>query len=239
MTRLFLALALFLTATAAQAATFTGTAVGNWTNPQGTTGFGIANLDTGDATFDQSYLFWGQTANCPACTSFNNFWAFDGVGSDGDAPWNTQTEQLFKFGDLSYRNGSVYGHDFTGADLSISLQILSPLNTVETFNFTLEVENVPNTSGDPVTDGDIAKIVGGVADQTFVYNGETYTLQLMGFSRDGGATLANQFQVAEGTTDGVALYGRITVVPVPASVSLLGLALLMLGLGFRRKARLA
>ena len=51
MTRLILALALFLTATAGQAATFTGTAVGNWTNPQGTTGFGIFNYDLGILTF--------------------------------------------------------------------------------------------------------------------------------------------------------------------------------------------
>ncbi len=241
---LYLALSLFLAGSAAQAATFSGTAVGNWTNPQASFGYGIFNYDQGNAFYDQSYAVWGQTANCSSCTTFNNFWAFDGVGSDGDPAWSAADNTLFHFGDLSYRNGSVYGHDFTGADLSVSLQILSPLNTIATFDFSIEVENVPNNTGNPVTDGDIAKIVGGIAPQFFSFNGVDYTMTLLGFSRDGGATLASEFQVAEATTDTVGLYGMIvpvanlTVVPLPASLSLMVLGLGALGLRGRRRQTL-
>lgn len=225
-------------ASAASAVTFTGTAVGNWIDPLATQGYAIYNYDQGNATYDQSYVIWGYT-DCDTCTPFSNYWAFDGVGSDADPAWATVDDALFHFGDLSYRNGSVYGHDFTGAGLSIDLAISSPTTVVETFSFGLEVENVPNNTGNAVTDGDIAKIVGNVPDQYFSFGGVNYTLELMGFSDDNGATLTTQFQVPEASTASVGLYGRITEVtpvPLPASLPLVLIGLAPLAWTARRRA---
>jgi len=228
-------------ASSASAVTFTGTTVGNWTNPQASEGFALYNFDQGNATYSESYAVWGYYEGCGTCTPYSNFWAFDGIGSDGDPAWATVEDSVFHFGDLSYRNGSVYGHDFTGSGLSIDLSISAPVAVVKTFDFDLEVENVPNDTGNAATDGDIARITGAVADQYFTFGGTDYTLELMGFSRDGGLTLASEFQVAEASTDTVGLYGRITEVtpvPVPASMSLALLGMVPFAYGARRRRKL-
>jgi len=231
-------LALVIFATSAQAVTFSGLAFGRWINPVGTTGFGLYNFDQGQFGFDQSYAVWGYTG-CGGCTTFNNLWAFDGVGSDNDPGWNTSAGQAFKVGDLAYRNGSTYGTDFDGATLSIDLDIAAPTSVSATFDFDISVDNRPNNTGNAVTDGDIARIVSNTSDGYFTYGNTDYTLRLLGFSFDGGQSFIEDFNVPEGATRNVGIYGQIVErpsnVPVPASLPLLAAGMTALAIARRRR----
>ncbi|SDJ34717.1 choice-of-anchor K domain-containing protein [Lutimaribacter saemankumensis] len=217
----------------ANAATFSGTATGAWTNPDGTFGYAINNADAG-GTAD---VTWGT----PISGSTDNLWSFDGAGSDGGAGWTAGVGSVFSVGDFSYRNGSVTSTNFAGADLSVTLAITSPLSVTELFSFEFDVINTPNNTGDPVLDGDIASIVSGASSQTFTYLGDKYTLNLLGFSSDGGSTIVSGFNVPENATAGASLYGKITLAPIPLPA---GAPLLLTGVaGFawlrRRKAKKA
>lgn len=223
------AVSVILCASSASAVTFSGTASGEWSNPVGTTGFTIGNND-GGGTADVN---WGTPT-----TGLDNLWSFDGTGSDGGVGWSTSAGSLFSFGDFTYRNGSVSGHDFEGADLSVTLSILAPLLSSTIYDFEFIVNNVPNNSGDPVTDGDIADIGGTVSSQSFNFGGIDYELSLFGFSQDGGANITSGFNIPEGDIQTAALYGsisQVSVVPVPAGLPLIltGLA----ALGFARRSK--
>ena len=99
--------------------------------------------------------------------------------------------------------------------------------------------NTPNSSGDPTTDGDIVTVTSGVSNTTFDYLGQTYTLELLGFSKDNGVTIVTDFSSPEGETATAGLYARIippTDIPdTGATLAMLGLGLLGVGM-IRRKA---
>ncbi|WP_120500694.1 choice-of-anchor K domain-containing protein [Roseovarius sp. EL26] len=197
---------------AAHAVTFTGTAEGSWGNIQGGGAIGVSNLDGSGGSSD---VTWGN----PVGTTFSNRWRFDGVGADGGAGWSTDNDDLFALGSFSYRNGSVNGHTFTGADLSVELTFTNPFNDVETFAFGFDVINTPNTGGGNCC-ADTASITSGLSSTTFMYLGEEYTLELFGFSQDGGTTVTSTFDSPEGSNARATLYGRIiqpATIPLPAA----------------------
>lgn len=219
-------LAAFITAPL-PAVTFQGHAVGSWLNVVSTDAADIFGVNNGDAG-GLAYFNWGV----PATTTFNNQFTFDGVGSDGDPDWISNAETPFKLGDFGYRNGSTTNSaGIVGVSLNVALTIITPALGANDFLFNYRITNTPNSTGNPVLDGDIVTIIGQPSPTTFNYDGKTYTLDILGFSNDSGATIRTDFSSPEGATASAELYARITedIHGIPdhaATVLLLGAALL-------------
>jgi hypothetical protein len=213
----------------ASAVTVTGSTVGRFTNVNDTTNASVYSINNNDIG-DVARFNWGTT-DCPACvvppTPFDNQFTFDGVGSDGGT-WVANPDSPFLLGTFTYRNGSTINSiGVAGIDLAADITVLDPVGAAVTDNFAFHITNTPNNSGNPVTDGDIVTVNSGAATLLFSYLNVNYYLEVLGFSKDGGATIASNFSSPEGQTAQAGLYARITAtttaVPEPSSMILLGM----------------
>ncbi|NJL49234.1 MAG: PTPA-CTERM sorting domain-containing protein [Leptolyngbyaceae cyanobacterium SM2_5_2] len=191
----------------AQAFSFTGTASGQFGLPVAT-GFGADVALSHESGGTNNRLTWGV----PISESFSNFVQFDGEGS-----FSASVDSIFKVGNLTYRNGTTLAS--TGFDgdfpLSIQLSFTNPSGINESFSYLFNILNTDNSTGDPVLDGDVLRFsAAGLSNSSFTVGSTSYTLTLLGFAADDGATLINQFNSPEGATATAGLYGKITAVPV-------------------------
>lgn len=221
----------------AQAISFSGTSSGQWGMPEQPSGSTVISSQNGG---NQNRLSWGRTDDCGGgCTLFNNFVQYDGTN------FSTGLGSLFNLGQITYRNGSVWDFFNGNFPLNISFSLLSPVTQTTVFNFGFNIFNTPNVTGNAVLDGDRLRFsTGGLASRSFNYDGLTYTLELTGFSTDGGQTLVSEFNSPEGAVAQASLYGQIIrveseVESVPEPATLTGLSLLGSYLLFRRRNQLS
>ena len=204
---------------------FSGDVTGMWKGAISSDVSDIYAYSNEDNPFTADFA-WG----IPASNSTNNLFMFNGF-SFTDVEENTP----FSIGDFMYRNGSTYNSvGVDGVTLSIDLDLTDPLSVDDNaFDFAFSIENTPNVSGDPVADGDIVTVMNSFSPATFNYAGVEYTLNLLGFSSDGGANIRTDFSSPENGTQCAALFAQITSdvqqVPEPGIISLLIMGFITLG----------
>ena len=177
--------------------------------------------------FGQATNTWGT----PNKGSFPNP-VFNGVGTDtfnwaesvdptlptnglsiSSLPFDVSFNKPFEVGMLSYFNGSIWMDTAVeSVPLQIQLDLDSPTDQTKNFKFDLKLETVADCSPDPEDWKDFVYFPDVLPNETFDYGGKKYTLEVLGFSKDGGKTLENRFRVQEQEADSAGLYAKITEV---------------------------
>lgn len=188
------------------ALTFNGESFGIFgapVNPWRTTVFEITDEDGGI----ENRLTWGKPSSSD---SFSSFVQFDG------AEFDTGLNDLFYLGDLTYGNGELKSRTNFEGDfpLEIYLSFSDPIDREENFEFSFNLFEVNNTTGDPVLDGDFLRFSdAGLSQETFRYKGNLYTLELFGFqTSDGDLTTRGQFNAPEFSVTTTSLFGKVSQV---------------------------
>ncbi len=184
-----------------------GTASGQFSGPSESNSEAVIHLASINGGIENQFE-WGVAIE----GSFTNIVQFD--GSD----FGATVGESFKIGQLFYRNGTTQQNFNGDFGFSLNLDIEGTDSDPESFDFFFNILNTQNTTGDAVLDGDRLQFAtGGLSPQTFALNGKTFTVELSGFSTDGGATIQGGFDSPEESFAIANLYGRIVAIPDEAA----------------------
>ncbi|NEP61836.1 MAG: PEP-CTERM sorting domain-containing protein [Symploca sp. SIO2G7] len=192
---------------------------------------GMATSTFGTPTPSTGVVFSGVGTNTfsngtPVTGSSANIFTVDGLN------FSTTENTQFAVADLTYTNGqTVTGTNIDTVPVTLSLDFITPSISSQSFTFTFDLDLTPNTTGDPVLDADTLSVVDVFSTTNFNVGGDLFTLKLLGFSNDSGATINNVFTLPEDATTTSQLFASITAatpqgVPEPSLT-----ALLLLGAG--------
>jgi len=193
------ALAAITPASPAKADIFSGSSSGTWGDPVALGASNPTPVFSGSGT---NVFSWGDPSTFG--TGQNKlFFA-------GNTSFVTETHSLFRVGDLTYFNGSVIPG--TNVDF-VPLNILLNFSNIpdQTFSFDFQLVSRPN-QGTPQESADSVFILDDPGRRSFFLADKEFTLELTGFSQDGGSSNLKEFRVLEGAQTTAALYGKISQV---------------------------
>ncbi len=161
---------------------------------------------------------------------------FTGLVGPGTSPLTFELDELFEIGQLQHYNYTIWpGTAASAAELQITMDFSDPNLPGTTNTFSFAIDETPNAPGPPDSD-DIIDFPSGFTTDYFTIDGIDYTLQLIGFGDD-PFNLVNKFISPENQQNTALLWGKITEVPEPASIFLMGFGLLGLMGCVRRRSR--
>lgn len=207
----FIYISLALSSISVHASTFQGSTSGQFINPVGPATMVASGEGTDRFTWGKNVLLGGDASSL----------SYSGMLFD------TSENDPFVFGSLTFSNGNVLENSVAeNIDLSVDLDFLTPIGTVESFSYSLGLINTENIS-DPAANADIVNFNNTVALSSFSYSGIDYTVEFLGFGQliGSGFSVDTSFHVHEDASATVDLIGRITstpTVPEPSVFALLG-----------------
>ena len=174
---------------------------GTWTNPVG--GVNLTGVGT-------SVVTWGDGAAPDSGYTFGAGPNINGV---------TLNTPVF-LGTFTHNNQPIpSGTAISAIDFNLSFNTNgTPVLISAVFDF-LHNET-SNLTGTSPADDDIVTITTPIVNVSINQGTDWYFFNLLGFSKDGGATFSNVYSSPEGGNNSAALYGRLTATAVPAPSSL-------------------
>ncbi len=208
---------------------------GEWTNVVG--GANVTNSGSTDIS-NPAELRWGYSD--PANNSGYDFLARE------DVPFDVLIGFQFEIGDFSHINKPIPGGTaISSAQLDVLVDI-DVAGSTGPYQFSFLHDETPNSCSGVGCSDDIVDVGNLDTDDSFFLGGLWYTLNILGFSTDGGTTISNQFISPEGGTSTAGLYAIFAEsvappeVPIPAALPLFGTGLALMGfVSWRRKRKAA
>ena len=178
-----------------------------------------------------------------------------GLGYAGVSNLDVDVNEVFNLGQLTHFNQTIWGDGLAGTNSEFSLQLdLGDGIGSKNFDFAFSIDETRNNKGNNNNGKDCAyhTTAGlGCSDKiawdfslneknTFEYEDEKYSLELVGFGSDlSSSNIVNEFISQEGGDNSANLFARLvkvdTTKDIPEPASLLGLA--GLGLFFARSRK--
>jgi hypothetical protein len=180
--------------------------------------------NTADTT-DENKVAYGSSDSCPTNLDFNvqSGFGFDGSGSQEILPGS-----IINLGRFRHHNRAIYAnYMLTSVKLSVTLY-LARVSPNPTFTYTMNLDETPNSGSCTNCGGywqpsccayspcvspcpDRVWWANTASSTTFVLDGKTYTLEIIGFADCGNPNSAiNSFVTQENADSYACLYGRIT-----------------------------
>jgi len=220
-----------LVASSAQAIPITTN--GAWSNPQGT----AANVNiTDDGVGMDNKISWGVEANALDEQSSYVFTGLAAVNVDQTA---ILAGDLFAVGDFTHNNFTITQGNFTGADLTVNIQVPALGVNIDFGPFEFDHNETPNSPPcDP--DGtppcpDVVSIPTAFEGIPFTFMGMNFEFFLAGFRESATDPIIPEFITDENAENIATLFAGVRKVPEPMTPLLLGLGLLGLGVIRKRK----